>query len=350
MAGNRRNTTPSLKQTLIDDADQFEFHAIVKILEGMKKESVPLGEGVSPEHESVRIQTHVSMNFPTTDVHDLVWSDDSQVPPLLTTNFLGIAGIQGPLPTPYTQILMERDSQKDGAFHGFLDIFNHRLVSLFHRIRKKHWVGVSGDEPEKTFVGLCLKALLGLSGKELSNRLNVPDRSLLYYAGLLWQRPRSEVGLVKLLTAFFRLPVSISQFQGRWIRVPESQRTSIGAKGSFARLGDTAIIGDRFWEQQADFTLHIGPMTLDRYIDLLKPAPSYKSLKSLALYYVGKDQDFKINLILDKQEKPQTRLGFGMALGWTAWVNSYSPPQDTPDRQNIMTLRPFKGVPGRYHA
>jgi len=48
-------------------------------------------------------------------------------------NFMGIAGIQGPLPLPYTEILMSRMRQKDMAFRDFLDIFNHRLVSVFTR-------------------------------------------------------------------------------------------------------------------------------------------------------------------------------------------------------------------------
>lgn len=348
MASSNRNSTPSLKDLLIEEADQFEFHAIIKILERVKPECTPLGEGVDPTKEPVRIKSRVSMEFPTTDIQSIAWTNDTEVPPLLTTTFLGTAGAQGPLPIPYTQKVIDRDSHHDTALHSFLDIFNHRLVSLFHRIRKKHWVGVAADEPEQTFLGRCLKALLGISGEHLVKRLHLPDRSLLYYTGILWEKPRSEIGLVKILSSFFQLPVSITQFQGSWVQVPLSQRTTIGAKGTFHILGDTAIVGRRFWEQSADFTVHIGPMSLQQYIDLLKPSNSYNALKSLIMYYVGSDQDFKINLILETGEKPQTRLGWGMALGWTAWVNTHTGKEFSPDRQNIMTLRPFKAIPGRY--
>lgn len=348
MADRSGQSKSILTRDLEQEADQFEFHAIVKLLESIKADAVPLGESVDPTQEAVRLNTHISEDFPTTDVFSFKWSGDDEVPPLLKTNFLGIAGVQGPLPTPYTQKIIERDRKNDHALHSFLDIFNHRLLSLFHRIRKKYWVGVSAQKPEFTFLGRCLRSLLGLSLPALQDRMHVPDRSFLYYTGLLWQKPRSSVGLKKILEGFCELPVSIQQFKGDWMYVPKNQRSSIGKRGHFAVLGKNAILGKRFWDQQAGFDIQIGPMSLDRYVGFLKPSIFYKAFIAFVKYYVGASEKFRLNLILQGEEKPKVRLGKGVALGWTSWVNASTKdvrPQE--DRQAFLTLHAFKAVSGR---
>src|SRR6185503_7177576 len=99
------------EDTLKNQADQFEFHAIVKLLEKLKPHSAPIGEGADPQKEAFRIATNVSLDFPPTDVLSVAKKEGEEIP-TLTTNFLGIAGISGPLPTPYTQLLIERKNRK----------------------------------------------------------------------------------------------------------------------------------------------------------------------------------------------------------------------------------------------
>ena len=340
MARRRRNRDLPLIEDVVQYADQYEFHAMVKLLEAMRPESTPLGEGFDPTKEPLRVRSRVTLSFPHTDIHKLIPTTDKDVPPLLETNFLGIAGVVGPLPTPYTQLLLRRKDRKDKAFRDFLDIFNHRFVSLLHLIRKKHWVGIKHERPEESYIGKTLLSLLGLEGKYLRERLGVQDRSLLYYAGLLWQRPRSCVGLERLLTSFFKVPVRIKQFEGKWISIPKGEQTIIGQTGQYHRLGQTTILNARYWDPQVMFVIHIGPLSLDRYISFLKPGPGYFHLVNLVHYYVGSNKEYRINLILQKDQLPKTKLGYGLALGWTTWLNRYNLAEKD-DEQAIFTTLPF---------
>lgn len=340
MASPRRHKTSSIEtliQQVKQNPSQFGFHALVKILEGLNPDATPLGEGTDPTAEALHIRTRISLDFPPTDIDDI---EIEQTQPLVTTSFFNIAGIQGPLPTPYVQHIIDRDRAKDTALHSFLDIFNHRLITLLHRIRKKYWVGVSSIPPEHTYFGRTLKCLLGLATVKKDKRLQTLDRSLLFYAGLLWQRPRSRVGLEKLLTHFFQAPVHIEDFHGGWIHVPEKQQTKIGTTGRFHQLGQTAILGDRFWEQQKSIKIHVGPIGIKAYVNFLKPGKAYRELKTLVAYYCGEEQDFHLNLILKKEEIPSVSLGKGMALHWTSWLNQKNPTTD--DQQNTMDRKPFK--------
>ncbi len=342
MASHRRSKTPPVDQILAGEADEFEFHAFIKLLEELNPKAAPVGVQSDPLKEVVNFKTHVGFDFPPTDIRSFSTAEFPDTPPNLTTDFFAIAGHPGPLPTPYTQRLIDSDRRGDTAMHSFLDIFNHRFLSLLHRIRKKYWVGVSSEDAEHTFLGRCLRSLLGMGLPSLVNRMPILDRSFFPYVGLIWGSHRSLEGLEKIVSSFFRLPVSITQFEGKWQDVPLSQQSSLGRGGKFNILGKTAILGDRFWDQQALIAFHIGPMTLAQYVEFLKPGKSYDALCQLVVYYAGKGQDFTINPILKKDEIPKTKLGYGVALSWTSWLNQLNKEPFGNDDQNTMNTDPFK--------
>lgn len=342
MASHQRHTKTSIISVLPNEADQFEFHAIVKLLENIQKEATPVGEGIDPLVEPLRLQARVTQEFPSTEIHELLIPKDKKVPPLLTTNFLGIAGNNGPLPDPYTNHIIQRNLKGDTALRDFLDIFNHRVLSLLHRIRKKFWIGVSVAAPETTLLGKCLRSLLGLALPQTQNRLGIPDRSLTFYAGILWQNPRSTQGLEALLRAFFRIPARIHALQGKWIPVPLQQQSVLGK--CHHRLGDSSFIGPRYWDQSGYFTVELGPMSLGSYIDFLKVGPSFQELKTLIAYYAGPNQDFRLNLRVKSDQIPRARLGRGVALGWTSWLNRSNNNNKQDDGQCLLNTKPLRKI------
>ena len=108
MATRSRRAKTTIESILKKEADQFEFHAMVKLLENIQKDATPIGEGTDPTKEAVRLQARVTQEFPSTDIHAFLPTKDKDVPPLLTTNFFGVAGSQGPLPEPYTSHIIQR--------------------------------------------------------------------------------------------------------------------------------------------------------------------------------------------------------------------------------------------------
>src|SRR5262249_36158429 len=148
MATHGWGTAPSVASWLFDEGYRFDFYQAVKLLELLQPDSTAVGEGAEPEKEAVRFTSKISMAFPATDVATIHPPKHPGTPAEMTVNFLGLAGCLGPLPPPYTELILDSVRRHDTALRDFLDIFNHRLVSLLYRVRKKHHLGLDSTAPE----------------------------------------------------------------------------------------------------------------------------------------------------------------------------------------------------------
>lgn len=289
------------------------------------------GEGVDPKKEIVRFRSAVALDFPTSDIaevsHDAAsktpgpnlnsaapaamvdsFKKDS-TPAEITVNFLGLAGGLGALDIPTTELILQRKSRSDEALKDFLDIFNHRLVSLLYRIRKHHRVGLGVTAPGEDQISSYLFSLIGLGTANLRGRMLVRDRSLLYYAGILAQSPRSMAGLERILSDYFQVEVKGRQFVGEWNELDESQWTMIGRSGQNQRLGrDTVVLGSRVWNQEARFEIELGPLSFSQFFGFLPTSWRFGVLCDLIKFYVQDRFNFSIRLTVDDQDIPGSRL------------------------------------------
>ncbi len=309
---------------LFEEGYRFEFHQAVRLLEILRPDAAPPGEGSDPRDEAVRFRSRVGLDFPAADVVQVTRAGDDDEPAEMAVAFLGAAGGLSPLPRPFTERVLERTAKRDTALRDFLDLFNHRLVSLMYRVRKKHRLGLATVSPERTGLADHLYSLVGLGTPGLRGRLGVDDRALLAYAGLLSQQPRSMVALEQLLRDYFGVPVAGAQFRGRWLDLEEDQRTRVGRFGENNALGGGAVLGGRIWDQQGTFELRVGPLTLEQFLDFLPPGTAFRPLCELTRFYAGTELDFGVRLLLKAEEVPEARLGAagGARLGWTSWLKT----------------------------
>lgn len=339
MEAAARKSNLSVRQSLSQKTFQFDFHQAVEIIQQMSPDTVPLGEGNDPSREAVQIKARVSLSPASAEIHSFTLPSSKNPQPILWVNFMSIAG--GPLPTPYTELLLERVRYHDTAFRDYLDIFNHRLVSIWHRLKKKTFISYSQKDPTTTQVGKCLLSLCGFGNQALRNTIRVNDRSILAYHDLLWRRPRSVHGLSRVLSTHFRLPITVHQYQGAWDRAPDSDITKIGAqKGQMNRLGHETILGDKLWNQAAGIRIDIGPMTWQKLSDLI-PVQGKKNhheeLKDLTLLYAGLDQRITFRFKIHSFNVKPLRLNRQFSLGYNSWLTVGKPLQ-TPCYTDV-TLR-----------
>ena len=87
--------------------------------------------------------------------------------------FFGLAGEAGPLPMPYVDLILQQLSRRNYVLADFLDIFNHRLLSLIARNGRKHWPVLERQHPERSTFGKALISLCGFNPERLYDNVSV---------------------------------------------------------------------------------------------------------------------------------------------------------------------------------
>lgn len=346
MADHARRQSRSVKHRLYGDASRFTFLQAVRLMEEIELRKRPLhrcpGEAAHAADELLVFRHKIRLDMPPADVETI--EDSNGAAPVMTTNVLGLAGVLAPLPHPVTERLIDelrhgRDGKDHGAFAAFLDIFNHRLISLLYRARKKYRPALDHRSPHDGRVARVLYALLGLGTPHLRGRVlhrvagRDADRPLLACAGLFAENYRSPAGLERIVEEHFGVRAEVVPFIGEWNEIDEDDRTAIGAKsGRNNRLGKTALAGRRIWNQAARFEVRLGPLPFKRFRTFLPSThDAYTPLVRLIRFYTHEELAFDIRLVLDRQTMPRLRLRIGGGdahLGHSTWLVRWRPKHD----------------------
>lgn len=332
-AGGRADL--ALNERLLVEPHRFGVFAAVRLLQAFAPDRPRVGHDGPPRSEAVRFAAEPSLAFPASEILECT-EDPAGGPARLVVRMFGLTGPLGTLPRHYTALIIERLRARDATLAEFLDLFNHRLMSLFVRAWEKYrlhlWVARDGRDT----LSRSLFSLFGLGTVGLRDRLAVDDRALLFYTGLLAQRPRSASGLATLLTDYFGgLPVRIDQFVGQWLQLDPDSLTSLQPFGGNNRLGVDAVIGSRVWHTQSRFRARLGPMDYDRFCGFLPTGEASHEALDLTRFFVGLEFDFEFQLVLRADAIPACRLGStgpkGARLGWTTWLVSQPRTTDADD-------------------
>jgi type VI secretion system protein ImpH len=330
MASQGRAVDPVVKDQEIEtrlrkEPFTFEFFQAMRLLERAMPNRQPVGGFGQPSNEVARIGTHSSLAFPASEIQSLRWDAGKQ--PFLEVNFMGLTGLQGPLPVWFTATILERIRAGDFTLNDFLNIFNHRSISLFYRAWQKYRFEVAYERGERDKFFLDLLALIGLGTQGLPSRQEIVDEALIYYSGLLARHQRSALGLEQLLGDYFEVPVQIEQLVGAWYDLDADSLCCLdGSESPAQELGKGAVVGDQTWDQHSRVRIKLGPLSLERYQDFLPCGSAYKPLQALVCFYSNEELEFEIQLILDRDEVPPCKLDEESAtapqLGWLTWVKS----------------------------
>jgi type VI secretion system protein ImpH len=367
MATSSRRQAVALTEQLRSEPYRFDFFQAVRLLRRMASEQSPdgarqpVGEDHAPGEEIVRFRALPSHNFPAGPISSFRALEgspsDLAAPPEMTVAFLGLFGPSGVLPRHYTQLVIDRTRHKDFGLRNFLDLFHHRLISLYYRAWEKYRfpigyerTALEADGSQQDLFTNCLYSLVGWGTGGLRQRLEVTDDSFLYYGGLFAHYPRNAISLERMVADYFDLPAEILQFQGQWLYLADEDQTrmpsSTQREGQNNRLGHGALIGDRVWGIENKFRVRIGPLSYGQFRGFLPDGDQLVLLGQLVRSYVGPDFDFDVQLVLRKAEVPVCRLAAsgsgGSRLGWDMWLYNEAPNYDVDDAVFVSEGLPLR--------
>ncbi len=332
MADSTRNSASALERgrELEEHPKKFGLYTALRTLECANPNSPRVGEATHANQESFRVAQPASMNFPATSLVDADRTPEGHL--RIWQNVFGLFGPNGPLPLHLTETAWQRAHNfGDPTITAFLNIFHHRMLSLFYRVRANAEPTLHFDRPDNDRFQDYVGSLLGLGTVAFRDRDAMPDMAKLHFAGRLSSQTRNAEGLEAILASYLNLPIRIEQFVGQWVALPEHSRNRLGARPKTTMLGVSTTIGSHVWDCQQKFRIVVGPVKYDDYKRLLPGGKSLQRLGAVVRNYVGHSLQWEVQVCLQKNAVPSLQLGLTGNLGWQDWLTSETPAKDRTD-------------------
>lgn len=346
MGTEKRQSGNSIKRIFFNEFYSFSFYKAVKLLEKFFPDKKRIGTTLNPNEEVVRFTAKPSLTFPPSDISDLSYKEKDK-PVNMEITFMGLIGPNGVLPQWVTEFAIDKVNQNDKSFTDFLDMFHHRLISLFYLAWKKHHVVVNYEPGGKDRFSGYILSLLGLGtpglieAKGKSKKLfEPPVESLIFYSGLLSRQIPSVVSLEAAVEYFCSTSARVDQFIERMLPIPIEDQSQIGKANR--QLGINTVCGSFVRERQSKFRINLGPMSYDDFLRFLPNAQMLSLTTSLIRYIVGMEYEFDVRLFVKRNEVPPCTLGEtkpkSPRLGWSTWIRT---PDFVHEKDPYVTLQVF---------
>lgn len=308
-------------RSLTQNGPRWEFFQAVRFIQRLHPEAVPIGHQGPPQQECVRFEPTADLGFPDADVAAIRSTPTAEGKPRYTieSTFLSLLGSQSPLPAHFTEAVIQDDSD-ESLVKEFLDLFHHRLQSLFFRAWEKYRYPIQFQPMGKDPLSKRLMALIGVATEMMPEGARIPSVRILAFAGLLTQMPRSASALRGILFEYFEdIEFDVEQCSSQWIPIAPEQHNRLGRVN--ARLGQDLCIGDRIFDRSCSFTVHVGPLGLEIFMTFLPGADKLERMRELVDLFNSDNLDYYVNLRLRQEEVPQLNLATPTALlGWSTWL------------------------------
>lgn len=348
MAGPPRQQITDLSNRLLQEAHRYPFQQAIRLLHQILRleAEAPLSE--AQLDDAVRSRPELSLAFAPSDIAaiNLVGEDPKKFQ--LTLTFLGLYGASSPLPTFYTEDLLDEWREGQDLCRHFFDLINQGLYTLLFRGWAKYQLAYQLHENRNKRTYEHLFALFGLPEHLWKEKLHQPF-ALLRYIGLTSQNPRSAAGLQALLRDRLENDaIEVQQCVQRRVAIPKHQQLLLGRQG--CRLGEESFLGLEMEERSSKFRLCIKAVNAAQFHNLLPDQPTFAEVVELVRLYVNSPLVWDLQLALPAESVQPTTLGGGedsgwAQLGWNTWLHSDGFPLES-EQTHVSLIGPDIGDQG----
>jgi type VI secretion system protein ImpH len=321
----------------------FGFHQLVSLMELRHADMPPVGTIGDPAAEFIRFRATRSLSFGPADMSAVYWNEENDRLDV-RVNFLGLYGPASPLPPAFTERIIEEDQLPD-PIEDLFDLFNHRLISLFHIIWRKYrfylrYEPGGGDPISKRFLALC-----GFPIEERTHIGQISRVALLPHVGLMSLYSSSADTAAATIANFFEIPCRIEEFVDRYVDIDPADGSLFGASQS--TLGEDIVLGSRIADRLGKFRVCLGPAPYTVLAPYMPNGERHQALSELLSMVNREPLDWDIQFEFAPGTVPLARLGEAQ-LGWTGWMASDPAALDNTIRlAPAVDLRAAAGGAGR---
>lgn len=310
----------STPHEILEDITGAEFVAAVRLLECIQTDKPRLGKASRLKDEPVRLSQHPSLGFQPGSLGKLE-STEGVHRYRLFCHCIGLLGSNGPLPIHFTEHALQRAAHfNDPTFREFVDLFNHRMLSLFYRSIAETDPAINLDRNTDNHYAAFVASIGGFLPEAAANRDSLPAATRYNFAGWLGSRSNCPEGLIAIIGGYFRLPCKVQEFIGGWLRMPDESLTRLGGDRNDSSLGVTTYLGRKVWSISHKIRIKLGPMTWQDYLAFAPTQKNNTALQELVLSYLGDEIDWDLHLELKPGESRRCKLDRQCRLGFNSWL------------------------------
>ncbi|MGK8935688.1 type VI secretion system baseplate subunit TssG [Pluralibacter gergoviae] len=289
------------------DIWRANFYRFCQLLELENAGAPKLGTADRPGEDPVRFRPWPGMGFPASELRAVETDEEHpERPPTVRTTFLGMYGVDSPLPGSYLDDIAQRREGYE-AVTSFLDIFSHRITTQYYRIWRKYAYPATFEPGGSDATSQCLLGLVGLGIPGTAEHVATPVSRFLALLGTMRLPTRNAEGiraLVSLLAPDTRTTVT----EPDPVRIPVNNRSGLGAENR-VRLSQRPVLGKS--AREACSRVRIDLYTTDRVEaeGWLPGGALHTDFLVLMRVYMGYRSDARLKLTVPVSLLPEPRLG-----------------------------------------
>lgn len=306
MVRESQSARTRLTAQLRDEIWRVNFYRFCRLLEQAAPGAPPLGSTSHPGNDPVRFRPWPGMGFPVSELRAVEENEgDPEAPLSVRTTFLGVYGVDSPLPTHYLDDIATRREGYE-AVTAFLDLFSHRITTQYYRIWRKYAYPATFEAGGTDATSQCLLGLIGLGIPGTAGRIATPVSRFLALLGNMRLPTRNAEGiraLVSLLAPGTQTTVSDYEV----VRVPVAVRSGL-ERANRVRLSARPVLGQTAPEGCSRVRVTLSTTDQEEAAGWLPGGSLHADLLVLLRVYLGYRSDVRLRLREPLSLIPEPRL------------------------------------------
>lgn len=296
-----------LTEQLGKDIWRVNFYRYCQLLEQENPGAPLLGAAEKPSADPVRFRPWPGMGFPASELRTVETDEDfPHLPPTVRTTFLGMYGVDSPLPTAYLDDIAQRREGYE-ATTAFLDIFSHRITTQYYRIWRKYAYPATYEPGGTDETSQCLLGLVGLGIPGTAENVATPVSRFLALLGAMRLPTRNAEGIRQLVN-LLAPNTTATIISPDPVKVQVAQRSGLGKENRVA-LSQRATLGKTGKEACSRIALWLSTNDPQEAEAWLPGGQLHRDLMVLLRVYLGYRSDVRLRLTVPVSVLPEPKLG-----------------------------------------
>ena len=288
-----------------DRLPHTHFYRFCQLLEQSQPDQPVIGSHWQVRHEPVRFRPHPGMGFPASEIKGLEPPQQAHLPPTVRVTFMGLYGVESPLPTHYIDDITQRREGHE-ATTDFLDIFNHRLIAQYYRIWRKYSYPATFEAGGKDRTSQYLLGLAGLGIEGCAANIATPVSRFLALLPVMLLPGRTAEGLTSLVT-LLASDTRAQVWHHDRRRIPLKKPLAMSVRQPVSLKG-RPVMGAYGTDVNSQVLMRLTSTSPEEVREWLPGGDLHTDLLALLHVYLGSRLDVRLQLCVDRTLLPDARM------------------------------------------